>query len=265
MISLLVLGTGGGVPIPGRAPTSNLVTVDGQKILVDLGPGALSRLVSSPHGPDSLDEIDTILFTHLHPDHCNDIVHLLFAMRCPALESKMPLLMMGPPGLANYMSKLKELYGDWLNPLHRQVVITEFSSDETFILENGGAVTPFIANHSENRFSKHNFGYCFSDKTGSKVVISGDGGPSKTLENVAKGCDLLLIECSTPDELAVDGHMTPARVAGLCNVTRPKKTVLNHFYPAAAELDLAKLVYDNYDGSVVMANDGDFFTVDQGK
>jgi ribonuclease BN (tRNA processing enzyme) len=265
MISLLVLGTGGAVPIPGRAPTSNLVNIDGQSVLVDIGPGALSRLVSSEHGPNSLDEIETILFTHLHPDHCNDIVPLLFAMRCPALESKMPILLMGPVGLVKYMEKLADLYGDWLKPLHRQVIITEFDPDEPFLLENGASVTPFIANHSENRFSKYNFGYSFCDKNGSKVVISGDSGPSIALETFATDCDILLIECSTPDELVVDGHMSPSLIAELCNKSKPGKTVLNHFYPAAAELDLEKLVCNLYNGTVIMSKDGDFFMTGEGK
>ena len=38
--------------------------------------------------------------------------------------------------------------------------------------------------------------------------------------------DLLLVECATPDELAVDGHMSPARVGALCRDASPRRVVL---------------------------------------
>ena len=77
MIGFLVLGAGGAVPTPTHSPAAYWVTVDEHPILLDPGPGALVRLIGSPHGPDSVDEIETVLLTHMHIDHCADLVPLL--------------------------------------------------------------------------------------------------------------------------------------------------------------------------------------------
>jgi ribonuclease BN (tRNA processing enzyme) len=81
------------------------------------------------------------------------------------------------------------------------------------------------------------------------------------LNEAARGADLLVVECSTPDHLATPGHMALSQVGELCAAARPKLAVLTHQYPDAAALDLAALIRETYDGPVVQAVDGTVFTI----
>ncbi|MBU0741959.1 MBL fold metallo-hydrolase [bacterium] len=273
MISVLILGAGGAIPTPVRGPAAYWLSVDDRTVLLDPGPGALVRLVASPHGPDGLDEIDTVLFTHLHLDHCSDLAALLFAMRSEVLCNTRPLQLIGPRGLAGYLDRLGELYGDWVVPRCRTVEVLEIGSGDavTPTTRAGGwvaggdtagpAVSAFAVEHFEDRFSSENLGFRVRDGQGNSLVFSGDTGPCGRLAEAAAGADLLVVECSMPDEYGVDGHMTPARLAELCVRAAPHRVVLTHIYPAAAELDLPRLVGDGFAGDVVAAVDGDIFSL----
>ncbi len=273
MISVLILGAGGAIPTSERGPAAYWLSVDGRTVMLDPGPGALVRLAASPHGPDSLDELDTVLFTHFHLDHCSDLAALLFAMHFKGLPNTRPLQLIGPRGLVGYLAGLAELYGDWVVPHSRSVEILELASGDIVAPTTctggwaagdtaaGPTMSAFAVEHFENRFSAENLGYRIRDGQGNILVLSGDAGPGGQLAEAAAGADLLVVECSTPDELGVDGHMTPSRIAALCTRAAPRRVVLTHIYPATAKLDLPRLVGDGYAGNVVAAVDGDLFTL----
>ena len=275
MIHCLVLGSGGAVPTPDRSPSAYWFTVDGRSLLVDPGPGALVRLMKSPHGPDSIDGIDTVLLTHLHLDHCADLPALLFALRIPVTESERPLQIIGPEGLAAYLERLQDLYGHWITPLKREIRVLEIGPGDGLappaepghlwsIASEAGdlpAVAAFEAAHSESRFSRSNLGYTFRDQESHTLVFSGDSEPCADLLAAARGADLLLVECSIPDAFDAPGHMTPSRVGALCREADPQRAVLTHIYPACDALDLESLVREHWRGDLVRAADGMLLSV----
>lgn len=271
MIDFLILGAGGAVPTATHGPAAYWVEVDGHGILLDPGPGALVRLVRSPHGPDTVDRIATVLLSHLHLDHCADLAPLLFALHSPLLASREPLCLLGPRGLAAYLQRLRDLYGSWVEPHQRALVVHELAPSDRFdpaapaLPPSRGAasdrppaaaVTTFAVAHSEDRFSRDCLGFRFADAAGHRVVFSGDTEPCPALVEAGRGADLLVVECSTPDAWATAGHMTPTRVAEVCRQAEPKQVVLTHQYPPAAALDLPGLVRAGYRGAVIAAADG---------
>ena len=124
----------------------------------------------------------------------------------------------------------------------------------------GSSVTAYAANHGETRFSAVNLGFRFRDASGVTLVYSGDGEDGDGLRAAARGVDLLIVECSTPDACYTPGHLTPSRVGRLCADSGPRRVVLTHLYPPAAALDLPALVRAIWDGPVETACDGVLYT-----
>jgi len=238
MITLHILGAGGAIPTATHGPAAYWVEVDAAGLLLDPGPGALVRLVRQPGTPDSVDAVDTVLLSHLHLDHTADLGPLLFAAHSVLARNPVPLQLAGPPGLADFLCRLQDLYGDWLEPRARSLTVRELQPGEHLDL-GGGRATAFAVRHPETRFSQVCLGFVFSDGDGRTAVYSGDTEPCPELTAASRGSDLLVVECSTPDDLASPGHMCPARVAALGREAHPRRIVLTHMYPTVVDADPA--------------------------
>jgi ribonuclease BN (tRNA processing enzyme) len=90
---------------------------------------------------------------------------------------------------------------------------------------------------------------------GRTLVISGDTDYGPGIVAAARGADLLVLECATPDAGKLDGHVTPALCARIAAEAAVGKLVLTHFYPAADEIDAAAEVRRHWPGVVVAAED----------
>jgi ribonuclease BN (tRNA processing enzyme) len=267
MIEMLVLGAGGAVPTPTHSPAAYWIEADGVGVLVDPGPGALVRLLKHPGGPDSLDGVDRVLLTHLHLDHCADLAPLLFALHSPVLSSEAEFVLVGPPGLAAYLERLRALYGTWLDPRRRTLVVREHGPGECLELASltPGTALPivelFAANHPQDRFVDQPLILRIRDCAGRTLVFSGDTAPCPDLVAASTAADLLVVECSTSDGWTLDGHMNPTRVAELCALAGPRRVALTHQYPDAAARDLASIIEKAAGVQVQQLRDGDRLVV----
>ncbi len=262
MINFHILGAGGAVPTPTHCPAAYWVGLDGQFLLLDPGPGALVRLVKSGHAPAGVDDINLVLLSHLHPDHSVDLISLLFATHSPLCTNTQPLRIFGPVGLRALLEQFRGIYGSWLTPRNRPLEIIEWQEQQTLELAGGALAQPFAVNHPQDRLSRQALGYRFTDGQGKTAVFSGDTGVCAELNKAAQGVDLLVVECSTPDDLATAGHLHPAAVGALCTEAQPRQVVLTHQYPAAAALDLVQEVRQYYPGQISQARDGNSYQVD---
>src|SRR2546427_398831 len=93
------------------------------------------------------------------------------------------------------------------------------------------------------------------------LVYTGDTGPSPELARWAAGCDLLLAECSLPEAMAIDSHLTPLRAGELARGAGAKRLVLTHFYPPVETSDPAREAGTRFQGPVAAAKDGDRFRI----
>jgi ribonuclease BN (tRNA processing enzyme) len=94
------------------------------------------------------------------------------------------------------------------------------------------------------------------ERAGARLVFTGDMGFDTAVAEWARGCDVLLAECSLPEQLAVSSHLTPAQVGVLAEVAEPKRLVLTHFYPPVLDEDISEIIALRYSGGVVIADDG---------
>jgi ribonuclease BN (tRNA processing enzyme) len=96
-----------------------------------------------------------------------------------------------------------------------------------------------------------------------RVVYTGDTGVSPELGEWAKGCDLLVAECSLPTAMAIPEHLTPEQVGELGRIAHPGMLALTHFYPPVEQVDIAGLVRRSYIGPLELAHDGWEFAIEQ--
>ena len=214
------------------------------KILLDCGNGTTWKL--SKVGIDYL-SIDHIFITHFHPDHTADLIPFLFATKYPrpTRRRETPLFIWGPKGFAGFYASLKEAYDDWIAPekLIVKEVVPEPLIFDDFVLTAGNTF------HTDNSLAYR------IESGGKSVVYSGDTGYTESLIELARDVDLLIIECSLPDELKFENHLTPTEVGKIGSASRAKKIVLTHLYPECDETDVVGQVRKHVDAEVILAED----------
>ncbi|MDZ7798919.1 MAG: MBL fold metallo-hydrolase [Patescibacteria group bacterium] len=92
---------------------------------------------------------------------------------------------------------------------------------------------------------------------GKSMVYAGDicFDYPKSLLEISKNTDLLLIESSMPNQNKVKSHLTPSQAGKIASKAKVKKLVLTHFYPECEKYDLKKQAQKTYKGPIVLAKD----------
>jgi ribonuclease BN (tRNA processing enzyme) len=103
---LTVIGCSGSFPGPDSAASCYLVEATGAddrtwRILLDLGSGALGPLQRYT----SLYDVDAVLLSHLHPDHCLDLTGLYVALKYRPAGPAPAVPVHGPTGTAGRLAK----------------------------------------------------------------------------------------------------------------------------------------------------------------
>lgn len=161
------------------------------------------------------------VYTHRHPDHTGDLVPLLFAFRVAGRTASYPIH--AGQGFAEFLEQLRGVYGKWIQApvsVHEHPLDGPSSQDL-------GALTLHTrpANHSAGAL---HLGF---EADGHMLVFSGDTAPSDELVELARGADLLVVECAGSDRSPVPGHMHPSAIAELVQAAMPSEVWLTHLYP----------------------------------
>ena len=80
--------------------------------------------------------------------------------------------------------------------------------------------------------------------------------PPAAFAQWAAGCDLLVLECSLPQTMAIIEHLTPEQCGEIACLAAPRTLVLTHLYPPVELVDIKALVAARYEGPLVIAHDG---------
>lgn len=90
---------------------------------------------------------------------------------------------------------------------------------------------------------------------GRSLLYTGDTDVSPEVTALAAGVDLLLVECSAPDDAKLPGHLTPQEIATMALEARPGRIVLTHLFPAADGPDITALIAERTGIEVIKAED----------
>jgi ribonuclease BN (tRNA processing enzyme) len=241
------LGTGTIAHSPARSCASYYLEAGESRVLLDCGPGTARRLAEQAI---AWQDITHVVLSHFHIDHHLDLPALLFAWKYGQLPPRSaPVRVVGPMGTMDLLAKLAAAHGDWVTGPGYPVEITELEPGGTIDL--GGA----ILSCCKVPHTPESVAYSVS-RNGSRIVYSGDTGFDEAFARWAAGCDLLVLECSLPQSMAIVEHLTPEQCGEMARLAEPGLLVLSHLYPPVESVDIKALVAAKYRGPLAIAHDG---------
>ena len=243
---LFLLGTKGGPAIrpKGSMPSSSLLVLDNEKILIDAGLGVAKSLTDIGF---HLNELSNIFITHLHSDHYLELGPLIHTAWTTGLTKKIKIY--GPKGLLDYWQKfLLSMQYDIKNriknegriPLEKIVKIIPVKKK---FFKVGKIKVKFL--QVPHPPLKECYAYKFIGSK--KIVFSGDTRYYPPLASFAKKSDILVHEATLPEYIdkivkktglssklekhLKSSHTTVDEVINIAKLSNCKKLVINHLIP----------------------------------
>ncbi|MBN1833789.1 MAG: MBL fold metallo-hydrolase [Deltaproteobacteria bacterium] len=248
-MEITILGSGTGLPLVDRGSPALVLLSDKGLALFDIGPGTLRQLSRAgiPYN-----RIGYIFITHFHPDHTADLVHFLFATRHPPdLAKREPFVITGPQGFKDFHKGLEKAYGKWLNIPPEIMEIRELAAAR----KDKIGYEAFDIISQPVKHSDPSIAYRVEDPSGKSLVYSGDTGFCPEIIDLAKGSDLLILECALPDNTKIEGHLTPSLAGKIATQAGVRRLLLSHFYPDVLETDIAAECRKTFDGELILGRD----------
>jgi ribonuclease BN (tRNA processing enzyme) len=251
-LELVVLGNATPYPRPNRACSGYLVRSATTTIWVDTGPGTLAELQRFV----GILDVDAIWLSHLHVDHCADLLAMYFALRFSTLLPERKILAFGPRSWPQRFETF--LKG-----------ISPHQIDEAFeVHELGDELRGAVGDMQLYAFAVEHGVPSYAlrvEADGAVFTYSADTGPCSGVVAASDGADLLLCEAGwakrpggTPG-----WHMTPAEAGDVARQAGARRLLLTHLgsdvVPEAA-VSSAKEVFS---GSVEIATAGQTYKVGQ--
>jgi ribonuclease BN (tRNA processing enzyme) len=247
-VAVTILGSGTCVPSLERSSCAVMLETGSSLLLFDAGAGTIRRVLESGK---QLSDITHILLSHFHPDHCAELVSILFASKYPAATDRnVPLTVSAGEGLLEFLAGLKKAFGDWIELPKEMVRFEEMSTEKLDFRQ-------FADFQLESIPVQHNpESIAYRICTGScRVVYSGDTQRSENLVALADKADLLICESAMPDGQGIAGHLTPSQAGEIAQRAGVRHLVLTHFYPACTDADIAGQCRSRYSGKLTLAED----------
>jgi len=246
-MELIVLGSGTGVPYLARRSPAYAVKAAGRLIMLDLGSGACRALL---HHELNFSQVDLIMLSHLHPDHIGDLVPFLFATHYSLGYTRTePFWLLAARGFQDFYERLKGAFGHWVEAPPGLLKLREVAPDgPDEVTFEGLVIRSAPVNHIDSSVAYR------VEAEGRSLVYSGDTDESDSLVELARGADLLILECAMPHK--VPGHLTPEEAGRLAARAGVSRLMLTHFYPPCDEVDVVALAAREFTGKIIRAEDG---------
>ena len=174
-MKLTILGSSGTYADQGGACTGYLIDAGGVKVWLDCGPGTLGRLGDFV----KLEELEAVVVSHEHPDHCLELPVLYNALRYHRSRALLKVF-----GTADTKQLIARIVGRPLEAVFDWRIVT--SGDEAKI--GDGRWSFDRTDHPPETLAVK------VEADGRSLVFSSDTGPGWTGKSFAEEVDVLLCE-----------------------------------------------------------------------
>ena len=290
-LSVGLCGSGSPIPSPDRAGPCTVVTAGRHVFVVDIGEGGVRNLTRIGYGAG---RVEAVFLTHFHSDHI-DSLGALMLQRWASSGAATALPVYGPPGVETVTAGFNEAYkldsgyriahhgpkvvppsGFGLAP-HPEPLPAN-SGERLIYAANGLQVFAFAVDH---RPVAPAYGYVFVYK-GRRVVITGDTAAAKSVEQAARGADVLVHEALSVRMVAMQHdaamragrpkiaqifndikgyHATPEQAADSAQRAGVKLLLLTHIVPplpySILEVPFVGDARSRFKGQLIVGHDGD--------
>ena len=237
-VRLHVIGSSPAWPNPGGAHSGYLLEADGQRLLLDCGPGVLSRLRLTEAWP----HLDAIAITHFHLDHWGDLVPWVWGSMYRSENGPVarPVLWVFEGG-REYLEKLGGRLG-FPDMFDRVFDLHEYADGRPFTAA-GFEVTAVRLPH----YTLETYGFR-AERDATTLAYSGDSAPSDRLSELARNADLFVCEATLlrgEDDGLPRGHLSLDEAVAAFEAAGARRLLVTH---RPAELPVAEGLEFAYDG-----------------
>jgi ribonuclease BN (tRNA processing enzyme) len=242
-MQVTIIGWAGSFPGPDSPASCYLIEAEGFRLVVDLGNGAVGELQRYT----ALSDVDAICLSHLHADHCLDMVgYSIFQNYHPeAPQPRIPVY--GPPGTADRLDLALGSHSKAMTDAFQFAALTPGPIE----------IGPLRITAARMRHPVETFGFRI-EHAGKAVAYSADTGPCDELVTLARDADVLLAEASFIEEPGQppDLHLSARQAAEHAARAGAGELVLTHLVawndPAVSRAEAAAA----YDGRLRLASCG---------
>jgi len=239
MIELTVLGAAGSYFDPKiQAPCSGYLVRTGEAmVMLDCGYGTLAQFCRSA----DLGDLDAVLISHVHPDHCGDFFNLNTILRTRASEK--PVQVLCPAGVREQLQPFSSAWYngfDWSEINDGQEIAIKDSLLRFSITDHG---PPTAA--------------CLISSDGASILYTADTGPAWAPSRLGMEPDLLLCEASYLDK--ADGppvHLSAREAGVLARAIDARALMLTHLSPGSDSILFKRRAEETFESPVLIAEPG---------
>ena len=246
---LTVLGCSGTFPGPQSGCSSYLVEADGFRLMVDAGNNAIGTLQSFC---DLLD-VDAVLLSHLHADHCIDLVAYAYARRYHPLGMQPTLPLYGPVGTRQRLVSCFD---------HPPVDGLRETYDFRTVTPGRLEIGPFTVDLARVAHPIEAYGVRLT-AGGRTLTYSGDTGPCEDLVALARGSDAFLCEASWHDDVANPPgvHMSGREAAEHADRAGVDRLLLTHLVPWSDPQRTMNEATASFGGDIALVRSGERYDI----
>lgn len=244
MTGMIILGSAFAVANPRQDNTHLLVTSKNRNVLIDCGNNPVGKIEQKGV---KIEEITDLVLTHAHADHMGALPLLIMDMWLRKRQTPLKIY-----GLEYTLERAKMLLDvfNWQNwgELY-QVEFIRVDGDQVTLLfqDEGIKVSAVEVAHSVPTMGvRIDF-----EESKNSVVYSSDTAPCESLDNLAKGADILIQESAGFAKI----HTSPEQAGETAARAGVKKLIMIHYDAARDPKELLAEAGRGFAGSIELATD----------